>query len=603
MDTGTKITGKVTGPDGSAVAGANLRIETADAMPGMGRMNLGFGGANTDGEGIYALEAVEPGERTLSFEKEGFQSATKTLTVSGREMRVDVTLGRGATVTGVVVTDSGAPVADASVTANPGSGQRWNQTRSDANGNFRFEGLEPLRYTFSAGKAGLMDGEVGDVDVITAGNVRIVLGQGARITGRIIGLEPKDYPTVTVSASNETGSGRGGVDSSGRFTIDGAPVGTVRVRASREGGLGTSVQTTDVKTVEVQSGAEATVDLEFKTGVVISGRVERGGQAVEGAMVRFTPKTQSIQTTASASTDARGRYEVNGLASGEYNVMVLNMQKFAPYNTTYTVNGSGNFDIEIATAVVRGRVVDAETSEPIAAAVVTLQQKGASSGVFFGSRQAQTDPSGNFVVEDVTPGSYSALAQKDSYGQQSVDIEVGDSGLSDVELKLSLNEGTKLRAVDGRDGRAIDASVRVVDGAGRVAFEGNIRASADGTKLSLSSGGYRASVFADGYAPRMATITAPSPAPVTVSLTPGGTVEITSRESSSQSAKLVTSTGEAYLRSFFMRQPNFRVDPGRTLLENITPGSYTLVLLGASGAPEKTYPVNVAEGQVTRVSF
>jgi hypothetical protein len=594
LETGTKISGRVTGPDGKPLASVDVRPEA----PGRGAGTMA-GGVTTDAEGNYQLEAVEAGEKTVVFRRDGYPSTRKTVTVSGREMKLDVQLGRGATIAGVVVSEGGSPVAGAQVYVE-NSSYGGSDATSDANGNFRFEGLSEGRYSVAAQKTGYVEAQLDDVDAATAGNLRLVLGQGGRITGRVTGLQASEYSQVRVSASTSTAGADARPDSTGAFTIEGVPVGTVRVMATKGAGFAGSMQTTEAKTVEISAGGEAMVDLEFRTDKVVTGRVTRNRVALEGASVRFNPKNPAIQTRGTATTDASGKYEVRGLQDGEYEVTVFDSMRMSAHTETRQVSGSVSVDVDIVTASLRGRVTDSDTGSGVSGARISFEPKSGESSGMITRRIAESDASGSFLLDNIVPGSYSARAEKDGYGQDVRDVEVSDSGADGVDFKIGKNDGIRLRVVDARSGTALGGQVRVTDPLGRTAYEGSFAASSEGTKISLAPGSYRLSIFANGYAPMTSGVTAPS-ASTALGLTPGGTVEIEFDGSEAASARLLDASGADYQRWFWMRQPSFRVDPGVTTLRNIAAGTYTLALLDESGNVAKSWPISVVEGRAAKV--
>jgi len=600
LETGVRLTGKVTGPEGTPLSAVEVESEGEDlGMPMRMRMPGGIS-VSTDPTGEYTLESLAPGEKTFIFSKEGYVSERKSIKLSGQEARLDVRLSRGRPITGMVVTEAGAPVGGANVFAR--SAQQDSSPRSartEANGEFQFDGLVPGRYTFTASKSGFASGELRDIDINTAGPLRIVLKTGAVISGRVTGLPPSELSSTSVSASSSEGNARAAVDFNGTYRIEGAPTGTVRVVASYQSMVG--FKSAEPKTIEVSSGSEHAVDLQFDSGAVIRGRVTQVGHPSSNARVTFSPKDPSVQTRGSATTDRDGVYEVSGLADGEYRVSVLNMERMSNYETEYRVASSANFDIDMKATGVRGRVIDAETSEPIVEASVSLTKSGASgAGGFFGPGTL-TDSSGVFVVEPLAPGDYRVRASKTDYGQQSADVTVSDGSTSDVEIRIHRNDGLGLRVFDARDGRALDANVVVRDGQNRTSYTGMPRPGGDGVmRVPLAPGTYRVTVEAMDYAPSTVTVTSPA-REVRIGLTPGGALEIQSRAASRQVGRLMSSMGEVSVRRF-SPDGKFGIDPGTTTLRNIAPGPYTLQILDGRGQPETSQTVTVREGQVERVT-
>src|SRR5256885_7041156 len=135
-------------------------------------------------------------------------------------------------------------------------------------------------------------------------------------------------------------------------------------------------------------------------------------------------------------------------------------------------------------------------------ATVDIRPKSTDAG-FFGSRGAPTDANGNFVIDTVARGTYQISAEKQGYGNEVKDIEVTDTPDA-VEIKLAPSAGVVLKVVDGRDGRLLNANVRVTDAQGRdlpgdmpFRFGGGV---AEPIKLSVGPGTYRITVQAMGYA-------------------------------------------------------------------------------------------------------
>ena len=602
LDTGARVTGRVTGSDGSPLSGVVVRMDT-NASPSRGmRFDATNTNSVTDPNGEYTLEAVETGDQTFAFSRQGYLTESRTINVAGKDARLDVQLSSGIRLTGTVVTDAGVPVADAMVRAMSSSDPSFGkEARTDSNGSFQIEGAAPGHYNLAAAKSGYADGILRDFDASTGAPARIIMAVGAVITGHVTGLTDRELQQATVTATTAgSGSTSTPVDANGNYRIDGAPSGTVRLIARTGQGLATGSKTSPVKSIQVDPGASVQADLEF-IATVIRGRVTHNGQPVTSSVVHFMPRNAQAQTSANATTDSNGSYEVGGLDDASYNVQVIDLQRTSPYNTTYDVHGSGSFDIDIKAAPVRGSVIDATTGAPIEGAQVLMQS--AVGEAFLTSRGGQSNPSGVFVIDNVAQGSYQVKAEKEGYGHDVQTITVGDNGVDSVVFKLSPSSGVTLHVVDGRDQRPIGADVtRIVDGAGREIDTGSFRfgGGPEPIKLALSPGSYRVTLTSMGYAPRTVTITSPSEP--TVALTPGGTVILRSKSSTLLRARLVDSNGMPYTRGPF-RNPIFTIDPspGVTTLNNIAGGTYQLQILDGADRAINTINVTVIDGQQVQV--
>ncbi|HWW62316.1 MAG TPA: carboxypeptidase-like regulatory domain-containing protein, partial [Thermoanaerobaculia bacterium] len=298
LDAGTRVTGRVTDPSGTPVAGASVRLDAFNQRRGA-RTLEGGGEATTDDSGEYTLESMEPGEKTLVASHNSYLAAQKTVEIAGKEQRVDFQLTSGLRVTGQVMTEGGVPVGDASVRAQSAS-SGFHETRTDAGGMFSMENLSPGRYNFSASKQGQVTAELADYDISSGAAIRLTMKGGGTLYGRITGLTESDLANTTVNARNsESGISSASVDPTGAFRIEGAPTGTVRVSATLSRGLGER-RTSSLKTVQLDPGSMQEVNLEFLGDTSVHGHVTRNGRPLTNGSVSFFPRAGTGQTSASA---------------------------------------------------------------------------------------------------------------------------------------------------------------------------------------------------------------------------------------------------------------------------------------------------------------
>src|SRR5436190_646125 len=122
------LAGTVTGPDGKPLAGARVVAAPAiknefqvvladpDTVPGLEAQTT------TDAQGGWALETLEPGDKTLVFRATtGASEVLSPITSPSGEIRRDVnaTLGGPLAIAGKVVFEGGAPIQGARVFAKP----------------------------------------------------------------------------------------------------------------------------------------------------------------------------------------------------------------------------------------------------------------------------------------------------------------------------------------------------------------------------------------------------------------------------------------------------------------------------------------------------
>lgn len=602
LDTGVKLVGKVTGPTGQGLSDVVVRLAPSPtggfATSGQDKR------ATTDSNGEYLIDAMTPGDETISFSHPRYPGVSKQVTLKGKETRLDAQMEGGAKLTGTVVTEAGTPVAEATVYAMGGSGRATAVT--NANGQFEFDTLTPGRYRFTANRTGYASGVVEDFDVSSGSPVRIVLKTGGTIFGRVTGFSEADLANAYVMARSGTSGAQTTIDASGNYRLEGAPVGTVMVSASTMmGGMGMGARSTPVQTVTVSAGSAVQVDLAFRADLAVKGRVTRDRQPVSNAQVLFIPRNRSSGAPYSGTTDAQGNYVVTGIEDGVYYVTVAEMSRGGGYSTEYEVRGGGTFDIDYTTASLRGRVVDGSNNRPISGATVAV--RATSTVEVFGRRSAITDENGTFALDGVPAGSYSLTASFDGFGSDTKTMQVGGSGSESIEFRLSQSEGITIKVVDARNGRPISGSATVFSQSGVIQenqtmfFPGSESASGD-LKLPVAPGSYYATVTAFNYAPVTIQITAPSTR--TVALSSGGRIEIESKHSDIKRVQLIDFLGLVYPKMGGAPRRYELIPRVVTPLNAIASGTYTLQLLGPDDRTVVDQKqVTVLEGQTVKVDF
>ena len=595
LERGARLHGRVTSTDGAPLGGVAVR-----GMPVGAAANEPFTTTGPDGD--YALENLEQGETSLTFSRRGAVTLTKRVVIDGELQQLDVQLASGASIGGRVMLENGTPVAGARIEArSPSAGGVAVATESDGDGAFTIDGAAAGRYELRASRAGLADALLRDVDVATdaatAATLRLVMKRGGSVAGRISGLTPAELHTATVHASSaDGGDASASPDESGSYRIDAAPTGEVRVSATA-GEFTTRSRNAVTKVVRIEPGTVANADFDFASDIVVRGRVTRRGAPVAAAMVAFTPRT-AAQRYARATADADGRYEIDGIDEGRYNVSVTESGR-AAWSTAYDVSGSATFDIDMRGATVAGVVTDATSGAAVEGAVVELRGTRPDAPYL---RSTSSDANGSFAFDQVPAGSYEARAEKSHYAAASVPLTVGDAGLPDVSVKLAAAPGLVVRLLDGRDARPLAGWYHAAGDDWRT-YDGTIDAVADPSPINLGSGSYQLTVGAYGYAPRSVRVTAPGAE--SVALTPGGAIIVTSRAATAGMLRIVDASGTAYRLQAGAAAGVVRLEaaPAQTRIANVAPGTYTLQRLDGANQVVATAEVTVVEGAVAAASL
>jgi hypothetical protein len=315
---GAAVEGQVLTPDGSPAAGARVL-----ALESQEEADLGLAGRPetlADGEGRYRLSGLTAGERTIRAEHAGFRPASRTVQLQDGVTPLDLQLRQGYDVSGRVSGPEG-PVAGAAIELLPQSGSASSLfATSGADGGFRFQAVGEGSYRIQAEKSGYAaatpESEV-RVEGAAVSGLELRLERGGAIAGQIHGLPFQDLAQVQIVATSPDQPGQAGrVDYEGRYRIDGLGPGAWKVIATlpaqgrQAGGLASLVA----------GQAEARLDLEFTVGFALSGRVERGGVPVNGALILVESAEGS---GGNAVTGADGRFRVQGLHPGTYALTAL----------------------------------------------------------------------------------------------------------------------------------------------------------------------------------------------------------------------------------------------------------------------------------------
>jgi hypothetical protein len=144
-----------------------------------------------------------------------------------------------------------------------------------------------------------------------------------RLAGRVKGLREAELEGVTVVLLGALGPGpwplarHAEVDAQGRFRFDPVVPGRWRVQAQRanKGNL--------EKSVTIEAGAEAIVELEFFERYPVFGRALLGSEPVQRARVTFYPVETPWSRAIGVHTDHEGRFRIGSLPAGTYRVEIF----------------------------------------------------------------------------------------------------------------------------------------------------------------------------------------------------------------------------------------------------------------------------------------
>jgi len=426
----SKYTGRVVDAEGKAVEGAKAAVYVWTFSGGKSKMELACE-AKTDSEGKFAVAVNLPEEargRVLATvlvlaSKEGLALGWTNLQGPENE-DIAITLEQPDTISGVVVDESGAPVADATVRAFLVTVAERRRaaivglspldvlvTRTDASGRFSFSAVpESAKADFlvsAPGRANVSTMTRGATGSFAAGQagVKIPLPKEAVVEGVVLDKETgKGVSGISVSARDDRGTGRffdcsGVSGQDGAFRIGNlAPMGyTIQLVEPLEG-LADWVAAP--VTVKLEAGkTESGVKVELEKGAVLEVSVKDAatGKPIENANVY--DRAESGQRHISGISGADGLFRARVLP-GKYldlQVRKQGLDYFMSGEPVTLANGeTKRIDVALKAAPKLTGVAVDEKGNTVAGAEVWL------GGAAWGD--TKTDENGEFEISIVRHG-------------------------------------------------------------------------------------------------------------------------------------------------------------------------------------------------------
>ncbi|MFL5347186.1 MAG: carboxypeptidase regulatory-like domain-containing protein [Hyalangium sp.] len=367
--------------------------------------------ASSDERGNFRVEGLAAGEYALEAHAPGHaQAFLRSVKVPATGLTV--ALQEAAVIEGFVVDAQGTPASGAEVQV---SGHVPQVATTGQGGGFSVE-VEPGQYTVSARRgdeAGSLDRPVSVAAGKTVRDVRVKLGQGAVLEGRVVARSTGaavSGASVDVSPYGNNGdSGRAVTDGSGHFSVGGLAPGSYDLVVSAPG-----FSTVQRRALTVSSGDRFPLELQLAGTGAVEGQVKDGaGQPLQDVQVSggSTWGGSLGETMAQSRTDAEGHYRIEGLAAGSLSLSATRQGATLGARQRVEVKEGGtahaDFTLE-ETGTVEGVVRPATGSLPADLLTVMTFPIGGMRFRIGGAdlSQTQVDAAGNFRMM-LPPGRYS----------------------------------------------------------------------------------------------------------------------------------------------------------------------------------------------------
>jgi len=516
---GASVEGRVLAPDGTPVREAHVAVTQASQSDFSAFSSLS---ATTDGDGRYQIDGVAPGPQTLEARAEGYRRAARDVEVAAGNSTVDFRLERGLEVSGRVVDEAGNPLPGVQIVLVAGRNfMDAPRGITGGDGTFRLGGVQDGTYRVSARKEGYAAFDPQAQMLTVAGSpvsgLEVKLSAGGTIAGKLSGLDLSQLSRVVILADGTPNRGR--VDPEGNYRIEHISPGTWTVSAT--------VPDTPLHAggkVKLEPGApEARLDLQFGGGRELRGVVLSNGAPLAGASL--TLNATGTTTSQTALTDHQGGFRFGGLEDGTYKLDV-STPKGAQHQESVEIAGDREIRVELRTASLAGRVIDAQDASPVPGVRISIQSTA--EGVFPTFNDVTSDAKGGFRLLEVGDGAWKLRAVREGYATVERELRVEDGAApEEVEIRLEPTEGVTVEAVlpSGQPPERLRVATLGPDG--RAVVSGTYPAGENGrTRLSnVPPGRWSLLIESDQSAPVVAAASVPGP-PVRVVLPLAGQLRI-----------------------------------------------------------------------------
>lgn len=335
---GLEIVGVVLDEHGAPIAGANVSIDTGARYTPFASTRT----VHTARDGSFRLDGLSEGRFRVVARAEGHApERSEPVEVGDFETPfVELRLSRGATIEGRI---RGLEIGDRprlSVLATKGLMRESRQAKLSSDGDaFTITNLDPGQWTVRGEISGASRFASEQVEVLEGADrvpVELVFGAGFTMSGVVTrGGEP--VPNVMLMINSGTLNVQATTDGSGAYRVEGLDEGSVMVMLSEPGS-----NAWQNRQVTIDSDVE--VDFEIETNAIAGQVVDVEGRPVANAMVRIESRAGSSGLDAAASrfasTDAQGRFTLEGVAAGAYTLVVTHGEHSVSRQPVSVVEGT-----------------------------------------------------------------------------------------------------------------------------------------------------------------------------------------------------------------------------------------------------------------------
>ncbi|MCX6583459.1 MAG: carboxypeptidase regulatory-like domain-containing protein [Candidatus Aminicenantes bacterium] len=440
---GGMISGRITDANGNGIAnvGANVHNQNNEIL---------YQHGYADSLGYYRIYGIPAGTYKVHFtcydlnyisewynDKNSYETADPVIVTVGQTTPgIDAQLTEGGIISGAITGTGGAPLENTRVEARISAFVVSGSAYTDSSGQYTLQGLPSGAYKiyfsnysqnyFPIWYNNKTTYETADPLNVTVGqtipNIDAQLAQGGTISGTITdgSGNPIDLVGVSIYDMNNQSTAGAGTNSSGYYLTTTLPAGNYKIRFTPTYGsvylsewYNDKTTFSDADAIPVTAGQTAIVDAQLPTGGSVTGTVtDISGNPIQNVNVCVYITSGSYK---SALTNPEGKYEVVGMATGNYKVYFnaastgycsewyIDKSTYAaadPVGVTAEQTTPGIDAQLILGGTLTGRVAD-ESGNGIQNVRVRLYDSGNKTVSI-----VATNSSGNYTLVGILPGSY-----------------------------------------------------------------------------------------------------------------------------------------------------------------------------------------------------
>jgi hypothetical protein len=425
---------------GAGIAEASIGFRER-ATVGANPNPLGERYEKTRNDGTFVLDGVPSGDIIVTAIASNHASREIALKVSDDTPPLAIGLATGGKVAGMVLSTEGLP-AKGSVFLG-GAGISFHK-QLDETGSFSFANRPAGHYRLTAHTdAGNASQEFELAENEIREDIVLKVGEGRSMRGVVRGLRPEQLKQTFISVQSETKRANfsARTDEQGAYVVRGLPPGRVLVTAYA------TMSRHINKAIDVPADQDVVLDIVFPPGVRLSGLVTQDAKPAGERTIFVAPPDGKGETSYQARTAQDGRYEIEGVQTGEYRVSV-----HEGISRVVTIAGDTVVNIDLPLVQLGGRIVEDGGTVPIVNAGVHVLGTEPQTAIVRSYKES--DDFGQFRLIGIEPGEILLTVYKPGYEMQREKISYS-SPITNKTITLRKSAGVEVRVQSAPTGPEI----------------------------------------------------------------------------------------------------------------------------------------------------